>query len=633
MITKTHMAIQKQIIRISAFLIFMLQLFATVTPVSAQTAEEKNFLLMYFKEEELVVESSTRSPKPVSQVAENVTVVTAADIELMNAHTLADVLNTITGVQMWLTGGPGQMVMPFIQGSETKHVTVLIDGVVVNDLSDNVAEPGMIPVQNIAKIEIIKGPASSAWGSALGGVVNIITKAGSMDNQGGAVSASYGKRNTGDFRAEARGKQDKFGYYLTAGRLQSDGLTPHYAVSDNNAYVKLTHDLTEKTGVLFAVGYEKNTRETGIDTVNDMSFDNIWAIMHSTLAINSALSKDLDLNISIRTIRQEITSGVNQLSSDLVLSENKYRDEGYGSSAKLTWKNTIQTIVLGTDYDDKTYKSDTIAGGEQGTRKWAVFANDTLSLNKFSVTPGIRYDKTNTNGDLTSPSLGMTYGLAGSTILRAYAARGFSIPTLGATFGDNLFYTANPDLKMETVWSYQAGVETTAVKYLWIKLSAFRNEIRDAIISESTSTIQFTMVNSGRQRRQGLELEVRTTPVFNTAVSAGAEFIDARDLDTDQRVEGVPTHVYDLGLHYDDEHTFKALLKGRFINYNTPADYYGKYNSFVFDLHMIKKIYQRKDAALEAFVDVHNIGNGSQYWTDSYKNPVRWFEGGMRYTF
>ena len=106
MITKTHMAIQKQIIRISAFLIFMLQLFSTVAPVSAQTAEEKNFLLMYFKEEELVVESSTRSPKPVSQVAENITVVTAADIELMNAHTLADVLNTIAGVQMWRTGGP-----------------------------------------------------------------------------------------------------------------------------------------------------------------------------------------------------------------------------------------------------------------------------------------------------------------------------------------------------------------------------------------------------------------------------------------------------------------------------------------------------------------------------------------------
>jgi vitamin B12 transporter len=84
---------------------------------------------MYFKEEELVVEAPTRSPKPVSQVPENVTVVTASDIELMNAHTIAEVLNTVTGVQVFMTGGPGQVALGYIQGSEQKHVAVFIDGV------------------------------------------------------------------------------------------------------------------------------------------------------------------------------------------------------------------------------------------------------------------------------------------------------------------------------------------------------------------------------------------------------------------------------------------------------------------------------------------------------------------------
>ncbi|MDA8423237.1 MAG: hypothetical protein M0Z89_07865, partial [Nitrospiraceae bacterium] len=67
----------------------------------AQSDEEKSFLSMYFSKDELNVISTTRSLKSISQVAENVTVVTAAEIKLMNAHTLADVLNTVTGIQVF----------------------------------------------------------------------------------------------------------------------------------------------------------------------------------------------------------------------------------------------------------------------------------------------------------------------------------------------------------------------------------------------------------------------------------------------------------------------------------------------------------------------------------------------------
>jgi vitamin B12 transporter len=78
---------KRDLITISLLSFFALYLFSYFSPVFAQSDEEKNFLLMYFKEEELVVETPTRSPKLVSQVAENVTVVTASDIEFMNAHT------------------------------------------------------------------------------------------------------------------------------------------------------------------------------------------------------------------------------------------------------------------------------------------------------------------------------------------------------------------------------------------------------------------------------------------------------------------------------------------------------------------------------------------------------------------
>ena len=610
-------------------------LLAAISPVFAQSDEEKNFLLMYFKEEELVVETPTRSPKPVSQIAENVTVVTAADIELMNAHSLAEVLNTITGVQVWMTGGPGQIATAFIQGSETRHVTVFIDGVALNNLEDNSVELGMIPVQNIEKIEIIKGPASSTWGSALGGVVNIITKSGKSDNSGGMVSASYGTKNTGDFRAEARGKQDRFGYYLTAGALHSNGLTTHMDLSEYNAYTKLSYDVTDNTAVLYTLGYEKISRNTGAFEIFDVSLDNSAEILHSTLAVDSALSKNMGLNVSVRTITQKNTFDTNALSSGLLLEREQYIDRGYGASAKLTWKDAFQTIVLGADYDNKWLNSDQIVGNEQGIKKWAVFVNDTLLFNRLSITPGGRYEHTDTSGNIADPSLGMTYNLADNTILRAYAAKGFSIPPLGETFINTPLFDANPDLKVETVTSYEAGVETAAMKFLWVKMSIFQHEIRDAISTEPSPIDpgKFTLVNEGRQRRQGLEIEAKTAPVYNFSVSAGAEFIDAKNLNTGTKLRDIPSQIYDLGLHYNDERTITVLLQGRYINWNTFEDDQGSYGSFIFDLSMIKKILQQKGSSLEAFAAVHNIFNNSQYLLSLYKNPDRWFEGGLRYKF
>jgi vitamin B12 transporter len=618
-----------------SFLLLLL-LASNFAPAFAQTTEEKNFLLMYFKEEELTVESPTRSPKSVSQTAENITVVTASDIQLMNAHTLAEVLNTITGVQVFGLGDPGIRANALIQGSDAQQVTVIIDGVVLNDLSDNSVDVALIPVQNIEKLEIIKGPASSAWGSALGGVVNIITKAGTSNNQGGMVSASYGTRSTEDFRAEARGKQGGFGYYLAAGRLQTDGLLPNFHLNGDNIYTKLTYDLTDKTNLLFALGYEKDRRGDGYPTffpLTNISEDDVQSIQHATVALNSSLTKNLDLNVSIRALRQVFEDDF----SGVFVDGEHNSDKSYGSSAKLTWRNESQTIIFGEDADARTFDSMQVDGGERELRKWAVYANDTILLNRLSITPGVRYDRTNSNNAITSPSLGFAYNVGTSTIVRLYAAKGFTNPPIGFAYVDSLFYTPNPDLKMEKVYSYQAGVETASLKFLWAKASVFWNEIRDGFTVETSPVdkAKQEFINGGRQRRRGIDFEVKTAPVYNTVLTAGAEYVDAQDIDTGTRLKLQPTRIYDLGLRYDDQHSFKALLDGRYIDWNVDNSwgFNANYGSFVFDLHMTKKILQHKDASLELFADAHNLFNGSQYWDNIYKNPKRWFEGGLRYNF
>jgi vitamin B12 transporter len=619
---------------VSSFTIFLaLALFWTFPPITlAQPDEDKKFLLMYFKEEELVVESPTRGRKSLTQVAENITVVTAEDIKLMNAHTVADVLNGVTGVQVFMTGGPGRSALATIQGSESRHVTVFMDGIPLNNLSDNVTEIGALPVQNIEKIEIIKGPASSAWGSALGGVINIITKSGSTERSGSMVSASYGEKNTADLRMETLGKEKRVGFYVAAGRLESDGFSAHSDISGNNFYAKLTYDVSKNTTIGLTVGYDRLTRGTVEYPAYDLFINNKMETLKSSLMVRSSLSEEAEVQVSLWRLSQDYDLYNFQLSSGAELSKDYYNDSGYGSSAMLSWKHDSHNIVLGADFDSKELESNVIAGNEQGLKKWAYYLNDTISVDRLSLTPGIRYDRTDTNGNFTSPSLGITYKITDSSLIRAYAARGFSIPPLAATYGDNVFHISNPGLKMERVWSYELGAESTALQYVWMKLSLFRHDISGGIRSEALSPTTSTSVNKGKERRQGMEVEMKSLPLYNTSVTIGAAFMESQDLDTGETIPNVPQRTYDIGLQFEDN-SLNALLKGHYVFWNVDPTFNGKYDSLIVDLHITKKLYAHHDQALQAYFDIHNIFNGSQYLVDVYKNPERWLEAGVRYAF
>lgn len=167
------------------------------------------------------------------------------------------------------------------------------------------------------------------------------------------------------------------------------------------------------------------------------------------------------------------------------------------------------------------------------------FYSEKRNLGKLSITPGLRYDNLSTSDSLFSPSLGVTYDLFKKTILRAYVARGFSAPTLAVTSGDNpgFGYKSNPALKAEKVWSYQLGAETGELKYIWLKVAAFRHDITDIIVSESLSASEWTNVNKNKARRQGIEIEARTVPVYHLSLSAGTTFISAKDLETNTEIK------------------------------------------------------------------------------------------------
>ena len=128
-----------------------------------------------------VVVSATRIATPIAQIGSSVTVVTAADIEARQQRVLPDALATVPGLIVEQTGGLGGQTSIFMRGTNSNHTKVMLDGIDIADPStpQRRRRHRQVPAGDIARVEVLRGPQSGLYGSdAIGGVINIVTKAG-----------------------------------------------------------------------------------------------------------------------------------------------------------------------------------------------------------------------------------------------------------------------------------------------------------------------------------------------------------------------------------------------------------------------------------------------------------------------
>jgi vitamin B12 transporter len=481
--------------------------FISTIVFAEMSQQEKNFLSMYFTDQELQIISATRSLKSISRVAENVEVVTKESIELMNAHTVADALFFVTGIEIQDYVGPGAQGLISIEGSDYTRVAVLLDGVPLQN-QNNAVGAGILPVQMIERIEIIKGPASSTWGSSFGGVVNIITKsAGGGDHLNGLAYASGGKDETSDVRAELDGRKGPVGVYLYGGQMKSDGLIDDHFFHHHNFFSKVTVDPSEKTRIDLTFFYHDDDSEQydylpdydAYDAYNEKSY-------YGRAALQTALGKNLDLNVFAWLFNSGEDIYENAVSTNENIWTANYSFDKYGVSGNLTWKTGAHTVVAGTDVLYAEYQGSNLPGENFDERKYAIFANDTIAIASLSITPGLRYDHSNLGGDILSPSLGATYFVTKNLLLRALVTRGFHDPTITSFFSDpTVGYIGNPNLEPEKIWSYQLGAEANVADILSAKLTLFFHDIDNIILDKDLGDGSFTSENRGREKSIGGE--------------------------------------------------------------------------------------------------------------------------------
>jgi vitamin B12 transporter len=587
------------------------------SPALAVSDEDLQTLGMYYEPNDLVV-SATRNPKPLSQAAENITVITAAEIEMMGAHTLVDVLVNVPGIQTNDRGGPGNFDDLYVLGERNFHILIMLDGVILNQLADQFIDLIGIPLQNIERIEIVKGPGSSSWGSALGGVINIVTKSPLEGKKlGGTLSFSGGERDTRDTRGELSGTIGPIGYYLFAGNLTTQGFRPNSAADQNDIYAKLRWEFPEQGSLQFTIAYDRGVAGDGDLSAYDFVSRLRRQHFLSTLSFNYPINDKIDLDLSLRTNYNKSVDFANLISTGEPLPDIKGHEVSEGGSAKITWRGRINTFAAGLDYDHLDIDTDPNLG--RGVKllsdKYGVFLNDTLAIGDFSITPGIRYDRMRPVGDFYSPSLGVAWNPTDKITLRAYGARGYSLPAL------------NPDSTQQKVTTIQAGVETTYIPWLWLKGTFFWNQLSDVQNIEA-GTLE-------KQLKQGVEVEAKSVPIFNTSLSVGYTFIDGKNRETGEPLTPFPRQLVKVGIHYDDvQRSFRGALLGRYVCGNSQLSTNAKSSAMIFDLNLAKKVFTRRDLALELFFNAHNLFNGGQYTLDNgFKNSRRWVEGGIKFNF
>ena len=478
-------------------------------------------------EEGEIVVSATKIETPINQIGSSVTVITAEEIALNQERTLPEVLRPVPGLNIVQTGGPGGKTSVFMRGSNSNHTKVLIDGVDANDPSqDGVFDFGQVLTSDIARVEVLRGPQSSLYGSdAIGGVVNIVTK------QGEGPARFSGMLEGGSFATfhqagSLSGSTSRFNYSLNV---------DHF-VADDTPVTPL--DLLPPGRKRIDDSYENTTLSTklGANVTDTFSLDLVTRYTNSTLFFTgddfSVFPSVPAANQSEQNAEQLFVRGQMHLAlfgdafkNRVGVGYTNYRttiqapDTGFGlppenvnhgDRIKFDWQGNIalakgHTLVLGVEDQTDRLLQSPISADNGNVAGFAELQSEIL--HDLFAAASVRYDDNDRFGGKMTWRIAPSYLVpAIGTKVKASYGTGFKAPSLTQLFVSfpvfNFF--ANPNLRPEESEGYDFGFEQPLLEdRIRIGATYFHNEIRNLINANATFT---SLENIGEATTYGTEV-------------------------------------------------------------------------------------------------------------------------------
>jgi vitamin B12 transporter len=597
---------------------------------------------------ERIVVSPKRTPEKISRTSENITVLTAEDIRWLPATDPSEAISYLSGVDVTVRTKFGHFSPLSMQGASSRHVLVMVDGIPFNTQASGQADIlSALPLDNIKQIEIIKGAASSAWGSSLGGLINIVTK-DPVDSliPKGSVSTSAAEFGTRRQNGEISGTAGGWGYFFSGDYLLSGGARTKGNVRNKEDtlrkkfFGKLSRAWTEVVKMAASFGYSGAEINEGVYPTNGNWSHIPYYARYGQFRLDLDPEDRRHLEAVLQFNRQLIVTDTLRGSNDSFVSTVKSQDHMYGLNLKsVTRHRQEDVLVVGADISGHTLKSSQMDQARDIFMQ-SPYANYTLSLAPFDIIGGIRYDWNDEFGDQLNPSIGGVFHLPWlpNTLIRGNISRAFHPPPLLWRFFEDVTpgVTANnPDIKPERAWVYEAGVETEAISNLWVKFSVFRSYVRDAIVTAVNSQGLFSKQNVQKFRQKGFELESRLKASEELVFSFGGVYNEVEDLETGLPVtgRGVGKPSFKIGLYFQNPQLFNASFFANYNRWDSPASARANDRKFIFDAKLSKEIVKKDNFTVSCFVTVYNLTN-SKYWSSiNFPIPERYGEVGVTIDF
>ena len=422
---------------------------------------------------EAVVVSATRSQQPITDVIADVTVIDRDAIERSGATALADVLARLPGVTFSRNGGPATTTSVYLRGAESRFTAVFIDGVRIDSQSTGGATWNAIPLSQVERIEVLRGPAAAIYGSdALAGVVQIFTRQGEAGFFP-SVRVGLGSHATRSLAVSLRGGADGVDYAVGVGTERSDGFNVRpQGNPDRDGY--RNENLSGRIGWQVAPGQKLEV--TLLDSRQRAGYDGFTPGLDDQ-SLHRLRTAGLHWTAQwseVWSTRASLTRGTDRYET----TPSPYLTETRVTTALL--RNEVRlgqglmTVDLERREDALQNRSTTPARTDRHQNALAVGFGWRSGPHNLQL--NARHDDDSEFGGQSTGLLAYGYDVSRTLRLTASAGTAFRVPTLFQRFS----IYGKPDLRAETARNVEAGVHWRSGSDR-LSVVAYRNRIRDLI--------------------------------------------------------------------------------------------------------------------------------------------------------
>lgn len=538
-----------------------------------------------------VVITATRTEQDVKDTPMSVQVITAEDIAKKGALTLRQALDGALNIQ-FDQDGMGRSTVK-MRGMGARHTLILVDGKRLTGEAGmdttNAYELERISLENVARIEIVRGPASSLYGSdAMGGVINIITKtpqkpALSLNLETKSASGSNAGYNW--FLRYDGGKHGKFGWTLAGGEksdepyLKADGGSANYYGERRPLNFKGVWELTANEKLIFDFDYLKediSKRDWASGQVmrtNNRNERTDYSVAYEARkkhgdyqfrVYQSVYDKDYEYRnaagvlSSFDVAKRETTVGEFKATQEW----HKNHLVTYGGEYREEWIRATR-INTGVDSFSLSREGRTSTGSVGSVAYSAVYLQDEWRMSdKLLLIPAIRYDGSDKFNASWTPKLGVTYYMAADSRLKASYGHGFKTPTPTELYHSFQMYPGwlwegNPDLQpeksrsAEIAWEWEQGPRSGKISYFHTKLTDYIDYYNTGRTSGMNTIYSYHNIASATL--DGIETEIRQKLSDTWSTGLTYAYLDATDDTTATRLNRRPRQRIGAELTYTNK--------------------------------------------------------------------------------